>query len=97
MRLLFYWFVMLAIPAASAAQSPIAEMLCEPTSALQFKLEEQFRSSRTASGLRDPEQMMEVWTDARGNWTMVVSYASGTSCIVAMGEEWHVSREKEPS
>lgn len=39
-------------------------------------------------GVRDPEQVMEVWTDPRGHWTMVVRYASGTSCIVAMGEDW---------
>ncbi|MEM9637104.1 MAG: hypothetical protein AAGA94_05610 [Pseudomonadota bacterium] len=31
---------------------------------------------------------MEVWTDRQGDWTMVVRYASGTSCIVAMGEHW---------
>jgi hypothetical protein len=31
---------------------------------------------------------MEVWTDAHGDWTLVVRYAHGLSCIVAMGEHW---------
>ena len=44
-----------------------------------------FRAQQTASGMRGPEQMMEVWTSETGDWTMVVTYATGTSCIVAMG------------
>jgi hypothetical protein len=35
---------------------------------------------------------MEVWTDEAGGWTLVVSYAHGTSCIVAMGEHWQEVR-----
>ncbi|MFP4327110.1 MAG: hypothetical protein ACLFQL_03800 [Paracoccaceae bacterium] len=55
---------------------------------MQDRLVRQFGESRRASGLRGREQIMEVWTDGRGDWTMVVTYASGTSCIVAMGEAW---------
>ena len=45
-------------------------------------------------GLRGPEQVMELWTGADGDWTLVVTYASGTSCIVAMGQDWQaVARE----
>ncbi|MEX0285619.1 MAG: hypothetical protein AB3N23_13505 [Paracoccaceae bacterium] len=79
------------------AKNPIAEVLCEPTSALHSKLERQFGSIRSATGLRGPEQIMEVWTDPRGNWTMVVSYATGTSCIVAMGEDWVESARQDPA
>ncbi|MCI5098095.1 MAG: hypothetical protein MRY77_17420 [Rhodobacteraceae bacterium] len=45
-------------------------------------------SKRIATGLRGREQIMEVWSDNRGEWVMVVTYASGQSCIVAMGEDW---------
>lgn len=76
----------LAGPAAPA--SPIAEVLCEPTDRMRAKLSQQFGERRTATGLRGPEQVMEVWTDARGDWTLVVRYAHGLSCIVAMGEHW---------
>lgn len=88
-----------ALLCATSAQAsgPIAEVLCEPTSRLYSKLEQQFGSTRSAQGLRDPEQMMEVWTDRRGNWTLVVSYATGTSCIVAMGEDWMQSPAQDPA
>ncbi len=79
------------------AGGPIAEVLCEPTNTLYSKLKRQMQSTRTATGLRGPEQIMEVWTDPRGNWTMVVSYATGTSCIVAMGEDWVAAGRQDPA
>ena len=81
----FLPLLMLATPLAA---SPLAEVLCAPTAQMQPKLTQQFGTTRTAIGMRSPEQVMEVWTDARGDWTMVVRYATGTSCIVAMGEDW---------
>jgi hypothetical protein len=78
-------FLLLALPVGA---SPIAEVICAPTDQMQVRLKTQFGIERTASGLRGPEQVMEVWTDSQGDWTMVVRYASGTSCIVAMGEHW---------
>ena len=75
------------------AQSPIAHMLCEPTRKMQQKLSRQLGETRRATGLRSPDQMMEVWKGAQGSWTLVLRYASGTSCIVAMGEHWEVAPE----
>ncbi|RBI84332.1 hypothetical protein DRV85_12910 [Rhodosalinus halophilus] len=80
--------LLLAVSGAADATSPIAEVLCEPTDRMQRKLTEQFGERRAASGLRGPEQVMEVWTDADGDWTLVLRYAHGLSCIVAMGEHW---------
>lgn len=75
----------LSLTSVVFAKSPIAEVICEPTSRMHTKLERQFGSERSATGVRGPEQIMEVWTTKAGNWTMVVTYATGTSCIVAMG------------
>ncbi|APX11021.1 hypothetical protein [Tateyamaria omphalii] len=82
----------LTLLATPLSANPIAEILCAPSKQMQQKLEQQFRSARAASGMRSPEQMMEVWTDQRGDWAMVVRYASGTSCIVAMGEHWEETK-----
>ena len=45
----------------------------------------------TGSGLRDTETVLEVWTKASGDWTLVQSYANGTACILAMGEAWEAA------
>lgn len=70
------------------AASPIAEVLCDTTERMRDKLERQFGTQQHARGLRGPEQVMEVWTGPRGDWTLVLTYAGGQSCIVAMGEDW---------
>ncbi|WP_209503398.1 MULTISPECIES: hypothetical protein [unclassified Ruegeria] len=92
---LFCLFLGLALPAQ--AESPIAEVLCEPTPWLHQKLERQFGARRVASGVRGPEQIMEVWASQHGDWTMVVTYATGTSCIVAMGENWNTHADAKPA
>ncbi len=79
-------FVVLASPAF--AGSPIAEILCEPRDRMEQRLSQTFIATRSALGVRSPDQVMEVWTDARGDWALVMRYANGQSCIVAMGEDW---------
>ncbi|WP_171207763.1 MULTISPECIES: hypothetical protein [unclassified Ruegeria] len=87
----------LLLAGTAQAKSPIAEVICEPTERMHDKLERQFRAQQTASGMRGPEQMMEVWTSETGDWTMVVTYATGTSCIVAMGEHWFAHEQDNPA
>lgn len=77
--------------AALAGGSPLAEVICDSTERMRDKLMHQFGTRQQAIGTRGPEQVMEVWTDARGDWTMVMTYASGRSCIVAMGEDWQLT------
>lgn len=75
-----------------AAPDPIANLLCAPQAQMKDKLTNQFRSQRAGKGLRSPEQVMELWHDPkRGDWTLVISYATGVSCIVAMGEYWDMT------
>lgn len=75
--------MLLAGPAA--AESPIAEVICVPRAELVQKLA---GAKVTGSGLRDTETVLEVWTKASGDWTLVQSYADGTACILAMGDAW---------
>ncbi|WP_299504224.1 hypothetical protein [uncultured Roseobacter sp.] len=84
------WSAVVFLSSASlvGATTPIGEVICAPSDEMLSRLAQQYGSERQASGLRGREQVMEVWTDDRGDWTMVVRYASGTSCIVAMGEHW---------
>ncbi|MEQ8255002.1 MULTISPECIES: hypothetical protein [Roseovarius] len=81
----------------AAATSPIADILCEPSHTLTQKLSRQFGVTRFARGTQGPDQLMEVWTDESGGWTLVVAYATGTSCIVAMGENWDKVQAENPA
>jgi hypothetical protein len=77
----------LAVPIATpaAAESPIAEVICAPRAELLARMR---GAEIVGAGLRDTEAVVEVWTEASGDWTLVQSYANGTACILAMGEAW---------
>lgn len=79
-------FVLLTGPAQSNP-SPIAEVLCAPTAKMYDKLKFHLRAHLAWQGLRSPDQIMELWEDGRGDWTLVIAYSSGKVCIVAMGTE----------
>lgn len=79
------------------AASPMAEILCAPTPSLTEKLTLQYGETRFARGTQGPDQIMEVWTDDGGDWTLVITYATGTSCIVAMGENWDRVQAENPA
>ena len=75
----------LALATPVAAQNPIAEVICVPRAELVLRLS---GAEVSGSGLRDTETVLEVWTRASGDWTLVQSYPNGTACILAMGEAW---------
>jgi hypothetical protein len=86
----------LALPlaglAAPALSNPIAEVVCAPTDQMVQRLTLQFGEVRQATGIRNPEQVIEIWTARDGqSWTLVQTNASGTSCILAMGEHWQTA------
>lgn len=87
----------IALPQSVSAANPIAEVLCETTPSLHERLSSRMRSGRVATGLRGHDQIFEVWTDKTGAWTMVLTYATGTSCIVAMGENWSENKMLAPA
>lgn len=70
---------------AVAAESPIAEIICAPRAELMQRLQ---GAQLAGTGLRDADAVLEVWTRASGDWTLVQTYANGMACILAMGEAW---------
>jgi hypothetical protein len=68
-----------------AAETPLAEVICVPRAELVQRMQ---GAEVAGAGLRDAETVLEVWTRASGDWTLVQSYANGTACILAMGEAW---------
>ncbi len=81
--------LLLAFPVVPAwAESPIAEVICAPTAEMVQRLTRSMGARRTATGIRDIEAVMEIWTAPTGQWTLVQTYADGRSCILAMGADW---------
>ena len=89
MRSLKYGVILLALGVPAQAASPIAEVLCAPRDEMVRTLTQRFGEQQAGRGMRGPESVMEMWRSERsGDWTLVVSYTDGRSCIVAMGQHW---------
>ncbi|MEO1679249.1 MAG: hypothetical protein AAFU80_13945 [Pseudomonadota bacterium] len=73
------------VQAVHANPGPIAQILCAPSAEMRDKLRGQFGADRIWQGLRSPDEVVELWEDERGDWTLVIAYANGNVCIVAMG------------
>lgn len=90
---------LIALAAApAAATSPIAEIICAPRGEMVQKLTRQFGETQAGVGIRGPESVMEVWTSPQsGDWTLVMSYTDGKSCIIAMGQNWESLQGMDPA
>lgn len=91
----------LAIPvlAFGPAQAQLAEVICDDTGRLEMQIEGMDQRRKSAQALRGPDTIVEVWIAPKtGDWTLVQTYANGTSCIVAMGEHWEtLVPEEDPA
>lgn len=74
-----------ALPEAAKA-NPIAEVICAPSDQMRTRLESQYQAQRVWSGLRSPDEVMELWEEPSGDWSLTIAYAEGRRCIVAMGD-----------
>lgn len=73
----------LAVPVAAGAQS------CAPRDDMIAHLSETYGESLMAGGVRDAQAMIEVWASPDGaTWTLLLTYATGLSCIYAAGTDW---------
>lgn len=70
----------------AASGGPIAHVLCASGEDMRHRLETRYRAHRAWAGLRGPDEVMELWQNAEGDWTLIIIYAGGKRCIVAMGE-----------
>lgn len=65
-----------------------AQSLCEDRSEIVVKLKEIYQENHVASGLESGSKMVEIWTGTNGTWTILITRASGISCVVASGDNW---------
>ncbi|WP_197919267.1 hypothetical protein [Thiosulfatihalobacter marinus] len=79
----------ICVTAPTLARAKMSDVSCDDSARMLSMLTEVLGAERQGMGLRDPETMLEVWVSPRdGEWMIVQNYANGTSCIVAMGENW---------
>ena len=72
-----------------AAMAQAGQPTCGTRDSIVTQLKANFQESHRASGLESDTKMIEIWTsEASGSWTILVTKASGVSCIAAAGKNW---------
>lgn len=85
MRMTIMAAAVVALFAPAAAQ---AQLACAPRADLIESLAQKYGEQLTSGGLSGPDMLVEIWTGEEGSWTILMTYASGTSCIMAAGQNW---------
>jgi len=76
---------LILIACAARATSQIPEILRDPFDRMRQKRTRRFGDDPRGGARPSPELFKQTRTDERCDWTRVVTYAAGTSCIVATG------------
>jgi hypothetical protein len=76
-----------ALPRPASAH--LGDVHCDDSARLERALGAIHGARKLGRGMRGPDVLLEIWiAPSSGDWTLVQTYANGTSCIVAMGEDW---------
>ncbi|UWQ18526.1 hypothetical protein [Jannaschia sp. M317] len=75
----------LLLPLAAPAQA----QSCAPRDSMVKRLLDGYGENFAGGGLQNAEAVFEVWTSPdAGTWTILMTRADGTSCIMAAGTNW---------
>lgn len=89
MKLSLITVLLTLLALSSAADGRLGEVLCQDRETLRQRLQAQYGAQLIGFGLREPEVLLEIWAmPDNGDWTLVQSYATGSACILAIGESW---------
>jgi hypothetical protein len=74
-----------------AAQA--GQMMCAEHSKLLADFKDAYKETRSALGVTDSGELLEVLVGPNGTWTMLVTPPHGPACIVATGQSWELPRQ----
>ena len=62
---------------------------CYMRQEIALSLSSRFGETLAGFGLQSPTQLVELWRSPdTGTFTVLISFADGTSCVLASGVEW---------
>lgn len=89
-----------AVTAAGLSGAAAAQQAanCGPREAVVARLQQSFGETRQSIGLGANNALMEVFaSEQTGTWTITVTLASGTTCLIAAGQAFETLTEPLPA
>ncbi len=78
----FPFLLILAVPWPAHGQA------CGKRDEFVARLEGVYDEAPVGMGLAKNGSLVELFVSEAGTWTVMISYANGTSCLIAAGEYW---------
>jgi len=83
--------VTVLVPFTQPAISHAQFAMCGDRAAIIDQLKTKYQETRQAVGLIADSGAAELYVSEKGTWTMLMTLASGKSCIIAAGHDWNAS------
>lgn len=80
--------LLFALSPLTARSQPAIERTCADRAQIVSQLRKQFGEQLTGHGLSHSGVLFEVFAAANGGWSLIITDASGMSCLVASGAHW---------
>ena len=86
----------LAAVAAILAAPVAAQQHCAPRDVVTERLNLTYGETFGGGGLQGSDSVFEVWvSEEEGTWTILMTRADGTSCVMAAGTDWRKALASE--
>lgn len=83
--------IIAAIAFAQSSHPSWAQVPCAPRDEIVDALSEHYKEVPAGIGLAPPSRVFELYVSDSGTWTLLLTTASGRSCVIGAGENWESS------
>ena len=70
------------------APAALAQPVCGSHQSISENLKKSYTEAPVSMGLTASGGIIEVFASQEGTWTMVITQPNGTSCLIAVGQDW---------
>ncbi len=81
--------VLLIGAVALTAWPASAQQVCGERTAILDQLKREFNETPSGKGMASNGAVVEFLSSDAGTWTMLVTFPSGSTCLLAAGDNWH--------
>ncbi len=80
---------MLMVGAVALTALPVsAQQVCGERTAILDQLKREFNETPSGKGMASNGAVVEFLSSDSGTWTMLVTFPSGATCLLAAGDNW---------
>lgn len=77
-----------AVAALAFQGQAAAQQVCGARAKIVEILEKKYQETLTNFGIAGQKNLLEVFSSAKGSWTIILTTPEGVTCVMAAGKDW---------